>query len=120
MKSAEIDGIRWRTPKQLYASYLKGCELEDGASAADVIAACFKELAREQGVFEAFGIDAGDHMLFRETVKAIEQRIERVRTSVMNIMRDEASTGKWLAIGRRGPDMAHELISRAVLAVLDN
>ena len=49
-------------------------------------------------------------MLFRDTVQAIDQRIERVRSSVMTIMRDEASMGKWLAIGRRGPDLAHELI----------
>jgi hypothetical protein len=32
MKSAEIDGIKWRTAKQLYATYLKGCKQEDGAS----------------------------------------------------------------------------------------
>jgi len=107
MKSAEIDGIKWRTAKQLYATYLKGCKQEDGASAADVIAACFNERAREQGVFEAFGSNPGDHMLFRDTVQAIDQRIERVRSSVMTIMRDEASMGKWLAIGRRGPNLAH-------------
>jgi hypothetical protein len=110
MKSAEIDGIRWRTAKQLYEAYLKGCELRDGASAEDIILACLNEQEREQRRFETFGNSAGDHMLFRETVKAIDQRIERVRASVMNIMRDEASTGKWLAIGRRGPDLAHELI----------
>jgi len=49
-------------------------------------------------------------MLFRDAVKAIDQRIESVRTSVMNIMRNEASAGTWLAIGRQGPDLAHELI----------
>ena len=118
MKSAEIDGIRWRTPKQLYAAYLKGCELEDGASAADIIVACLNERAREQGVFETFGSNPGDHMLFRDTVQAIDQRIERVRSSVMTIMRDDASTGKWLAIGRRGPDRAHELIPARYWAFL--
>jgi hypothetical protein len=110
MKRAEIDEIRWRTAKQLYAAYLKGCELEDGANADDVIAACFTERALEQRRIEAFGRNAGDHMLFRDAVKAIDQRIESVRTSVMKIMLDEASTGKWLAIGRRGPDLPHELI----------
>lgn len=110
MKSAEIDGIKWRTAKQLYATYMKGCELDDGASAADIIVACFKEREREQRRIEAFGSNAGDHMLFRDAVQAIDQRIERVRASVMKIMREEASTGKWLAIGRRGPDSAHELI----------
>jgi hypothetical protein len=59
---------------------------------------------------EAFGSNAGDHMLFRDAVQAIDQRIESVRTSVMNIMRDEGSTGKWLAIGRQRPDLAPELI----------
>jgi hypothetical protein len=110
MKSAEIDGIKWRTAKQLYATYLKGCKQEDGASAADVIVACFNERKREQRVFEAFGSSAVDHMQFRDAVHAIDQRIERVRASVMKIMRDEASKGKWLAIGRRRPDSAHELI----------
>ena len=110
MKSAETVGIRWRTAKQLYAAYLKGCELEDGASAADIISACFNERSLEQNRIETFGRDAADHMLFRDAVQAIDQRIERVRTSVMNIMRNEASTGVWLAIGRRGPDHPHELI----------
>jgi hypothetical protein len=110
MKSAEINGIRWRTAKLLYATYLKGCKLEDGASAADVIAACIKQREREQRVFEAFGSSAVDHMQFRDAVQAIDQRIESVRASVMKIMRDEAAMGKWLAIGRREPDLAHELI----------
>ena len=61
-------------------------------------------------MFEASGSNAADYRLFQDNVKAIDQRIERVRASVMKIMRDEASTGKWLAIGRRGPDLAHELI----------
>ena len=110
MKSAETVGIRWRTAKQLYSAYLKGCELEDGASAADIISACFNERLLEQSRIETFGRDATDHMLFRDAVQAIDERIERVRTSVMNIMRNEASTGVWLAIGRRGPDHPHELI----------
>ena len=59
---------------------------------------------------ETFGRDAADHMLFRDAVQAIDQRIERARTSVMNIMRNEASRGVWLAIGRRGLDHPHELI----------
>jgi hypothetical protein len=109
MKSVEIDGIRWRTAKQQYAKYLKECE-KDGASAADIITACFDQLGWEQRVFEASGSNAADYKLFQDNVKPIEQRIESVRTSVMNIMRDEASTGKWLAIGRREPDLAHELI----------
>jgi hypothetical protein len=109
MKRAEIDGIKWRTAKQLFARYLEECEQEDGASAADVIVACFDKRKREQRVFEAFG-SAGDHMLFRDAVQAIDQRIESVRASVMKIMQDEGSSGKWLAIGRRGPDAAHELI----------
>jgi len=110
MKSAELDGIRWRTAKQLYATYLKGCKLEDEASAADVIAYCIKHREREQRLIEGFGKTAGDHMLFRDAVQAIDQRIESVRASVMRIMRDEASTGKWLAIGRERPDSPHELI----------
>jgi hypothetical protein len=111
MKSAEIDGIKWwRTTKQLYARYLKGCEQENGASAAQVIAACFKEKALEQGRIEAIGRNAEDYILSRDAVKAIDQKIESVRTSVMNIMLDEGSAGRWLAIGRRGPDLPHELI----------
>jgi hypothetical protein len=110
MKRAEIDGIKWRTIKQLYAAYLKGCELEDGASAADIITDCFNQLAWEQRVFEASGSNAADYRLFQDKVKPIEQRIESVRASVMKIMRDEASTGKWLAIGRQKPDLAHEPI----------
>ena len=57
-------------------------------------------------------------MLFQDNVKPIDQRIESVRTSVMKIMRDEASTGKWLAIGRREPDLAHELIPARYWAFL--
>lgn len=110
MKSAETVGIRWRTAKQLYAAYLKGCELEDGASAADIISACFNERSLEQNRIETFGRSAPDHMLFRDAVQAIDERIERARTSVMNIMRNEASRGVWLAIGRRGLDHPHELI----------
>ena len=110
MKSAETVGIRWRTAKQLYAAYLKGCELEDGASAADIITACFNERSLEQNRIETFGRDAADHMLFRDALQAIDQRIESVRTSIMNIMRNEASRGVWLAMGRQGPDRPHELI----------
>ena len=65
-------------------------------------------------MFEASGSNPGDHMLFRDNVKPIDQRIESVRASVMKIMRDEASTGKWLAIGRRKPDLAHELIPHVI------
>lgn len=83
---------------------MKGCELADGASAAQVIEACIKEQALEQKRIEAFGRNAGEYMLFRDSVKAIDRRIENVRTSVMNIMLDEASAGKWLATGRRGPE----------------
>ena len=91
---------------------------EDGASAADIITACFNQLAREQRAFEASGSNAADYRLFRDNVKAIEQRIESVRASVMKIMQNEASTGKWLAIGRRGPDLAHELIPARYWAFL--
>jgi hypothetical protein len=110
IKKAEIDGIKWRTVKQLYANYLKGCQLDDGASAADVIAACLKERANEQTRFEVLGKTAEDYALFQDAVQGIDQRVETVRKSVLQIMLDDASTGKWLAIGRRGPDLAHQLI----------
>jgi len=42
MKNAEIDGIRWRTAKQLYAAYLKGCELEDGLAGMPKTTCCFE------------------------------------------------------------------------------
>jgi hypothetical protein len=110
MKRAEIDGIRWRTAKQLYAAYLEKCERQDGASAADVIVACIAQREREQRLIEVFGNSAGDHALYRDAVNAIDHQIENVRASVMKIMRDEAAMGKWLAIGRRRPDSPHELI----------
>ena len=119
MKNAEIDGIRWRTAKQQYAKYLKECE-KDGASAADIITACFNQLRGSKGCSRPLAAMPQITGCFKTTLRPIEQRIESVRASVMKIMRDEASAGKWLAIGRRKPDLAHELIPARSLGVPDN
>ena len=110
IKRAEIDGISWRTAKQLYAIYLERCKQDDEASAADVISYCLRERALEQKRLESFGVTKMDYVIFRNAVRNLDSRIEHLRRTVHKTMHNEASTGHWLAIGRRRPDLAHELI----------
>jgi hypothetical protein len=110
IKKAEIDGIRWRTAKQLYAIYLERCQLDDGGSAADVIAARLRERALEQKRFESLGVTETHYAMFQNALQDLDRSIENLQRTVHKIMHNEGSTGHWLAIGRRGPDLAHELI----------
>ena len=55
---------------------------------------------------------------FKTTLSRLSNGSKASAASVMKIMRDEASTGKWLAIGRREPDLAHELIPARYWAFL--
>ena len=112
MTNGEADNKdrKWRTLKEICRYYIVNSEDDDGQSAEEVFKKCFAQRHFEDDCFRNSTQTMQDRLLYEDTIKSLDAMIERVRARVHRLVLEEAKNAKWIAIGRRHPEIGPELI----------
>jgi hypothetical protein len=100
----------WRTLKEIVAHYMEDSANRDGGSGADIIRMCFKERELREKLFAHHGKGAADRLLYESDIKGLDDVVARTQAKILRLVCEQARDGKWIALGRRNPEVEHELI----------
>lgn len=103
--------LKWCSLREIVAHYMEDSSDRDGRSGAEVIRLCFKEKERCDQVFALSNKDSDDRLQYEQEVRELDAMVERTHARILRLVADQAKDAKWFALGRRGPETEHELVS---------
>ena len=104
----------WRSLKAMHEHYLAHTLNEEGKSADELIRSYREQRRLRRSFFQITNAlpraKTESELVLLEQERNFDQKIEEIRADVQRRMLADASSAKWLAMGRRDPDKDHELI----------
>jgi hypothetical protein len=104
----------WRSLKDMYEHYLDLTSAGNGQSAADAIRSYSDTKRFHRSTYPIAQTLWPNHsrnqVPLQEQIKAIDEKIDKIRDDVQRRMIADASSGTWVAMGRRNPHSNHEVI----------
>lgn len=104
----------WRSLKAMHEHYLAHTLNEEGKSADELIRSYREQRRLRRSFFQITNAlpraKTESELVLLEQERNFDQKIAEIRADVQRRMLADASSAKWLAMGRRDPDKDHELI----------
>lgn len=112
--SAEGNVI-WRKLAAIHQHYAAEMLCEDGKSVAETLSSIegqksFQVMRAQFSPLFRRGKPPKSEFVFQQTIQRLDEQAERIRADLIRHMLEEAGAAKWVAAGRRKPNLPHELV----------